>query len=158
MNTSTHTHLHTCTVKHTLTWGGNPGLGKLLVGLTWLGGGPSNLRPGWGGILWEVEPPCRGPGMVLCSRTLWYHGHDGGGGWGCQWACGLSLSTCIWSWARVLWGAPMAKLWGEPEGPCPGWEIWWGIPWNPPSWGPGTVSTTKEPEGTYTQIWDEHNK
>uniref|UniRef100_A0A671YWX9 NADP-dependent oxidoreductase domain-containing protein n=1 Tax=Sparus aurata TaxID=8175 RepID=A0A671YWX9_SPAAU len=67
-NTSTHTHLQTCTLKHTLTWGGNPGLGKLLVGLTWLGGGPINLRPGWGGILWEGEPPCRGPGTVLCSH------------------------------------------------------------------------------------------
>lgn len=150
--------LITNTQKCTLTWGENPGLGRLLVGLTWLEGGTINLWPCWGGIQWEGELPCRGAGMVRWSRTLWYHVQGGGGGWGCQWVWGFSLSTCIWSWARVLWGAPKAKLWGEPEGPWPGWESWCGIPWKPPSWCPGILSTTKEPEGTYTQRQDEHNK
>lgn len=148
--------MHTPAESHTLTCGINPELSKLLVGLTWLEGGSINLRPG--GMLRDGAPPCRDSGTVRCSLTLWYHVHGGGGGWGCQWASGFSLSTCIWSWARVLWGALRAKLWGEPEGLCPGWRGWWGIPWKPPSWWPGTLSTTKEPARMCTQRVDEHYK
>lgn len=144
---------HTATL--TVTWGESPGLSMLLVELTWLGRGLVNLWSGWGGKLWEGEPLCRGPGSVCCSWMLWCHVQGGGGGWGCQWAWGFSLSTCIWSWARVLWGAPRAMLWGEPEELCPLWVCSW---WKPPSWWPGTLSTIKVPERTYTQRQDEHNR
>lgn len=136
------------------TWGVYPGPSKLLVGLACLGGGSINLWPGWGGMEWEGAPLFRGSGMVRGSLTLWYQVQGGGAGWGCQWGSGFSLSTCLWSWARVLWGAARPKPWGEPEGLCPGWPGWRGIPWKPPSWLPGGLSTTKEPEGTRTRRED----
>lgn len=140
---------------YTLTCRVNPGFGRPLVGPVWLGGGTINLQCGWAATLWEGARWRRVWGPDRGSLTLWHHAQ---GGWACQWVVGFSFSTCIWSRARVFPGFPMAKPWGEPEGPSLGFLTSWGIPWKPGSRLPGVLSTSREPVGIRTHNRNERKK